>query len=211
MTAVGRAIAQHDPNLSRISTGWLMHYHFVAPHHLGPLYWGHLVLNVLRSGTVLTSETLAAEIDAFVREREHQELADRTLRSSASVFLATYSSPVGLGNLGLLSTTGGTANTFAVGVPVEVPWQVVAYVLADFWEGVWGDRNQVPYSDIMAADGPAALLLLDSGTMGMHLTRMRQEHLIEVHRVARPWTVARNWKSKDTLLEAVYADADTDA
>jgi hypothetical protein len=113
--------------------------------------------------------------------------------------------------LGDLNVLHKGSDSFTVEKPVEVPWQVVAYVLADFWEGVWGDRNQVPYSDIMAADGPAALLLLDSGTMGMHLTRMRQEHLIEVHRVARPWTVARNWKSKDTLLEAVYADADTDA
>jgi hypothetical protein len=206
LTPFGNAVLAHDPNLDSPTTLWLLHYHLVAPHHTAPAYWRHLVLNSLRLGVTITSENLAQDIGAFQRSIDSKEFAEGTLRSSASVFLSAYSQESALGGLGILQKIQDNTNSYVMGTLTEVPWRAVAYALADFWEGVWGDRNQIPYSDVMATDGPTALLLLDSGTMGQHLTRMRQENLIEVQRVARPWTAARNWKSKNDLLETLYDD-----
>jgi len=196
---------EKDHFLSSAKTEWLIHYHMCAPHCAGPGFWGDIVRkHFIALGEPLDFELIVQDINTYITEFENKEINYNTVKSSANIFLKAYSELDGLGGLEILREE--QPQTYLVGTPVEIPWRVMAYVLADFWEANWGPTLSVPHAQLNGNDGPAVLMLLNSGQMGQLLKPMQEAGLVEVNRVTRPWTVVRKWPSKDALLEAVYAD-----
>lgn len=193
---------KHDPGLSQMASHWVMHYHMSSPHRCGPAFWHHLVTNFLIPGNQLSSPSVANEIGRFVREEEGEAAKQDTLRSTATIFLGTYSKKDSLGGLGFLESTS-TAE-YLVNEPEPPSSNVFAYVLADYWEGIWGTRTGVNLNELTEQGGPASLLLLGSGETNYYLSEMQQAGLVEVQRRVPPYMVVRLWDSADKLLERLY-------
>src|SRR5437870_2948365 len=136
----GKLAYQHNPGLSSVSTQWIMHYHMVAPHRSGPAFWNHLVLNCLRPGDTLTSQSLAHEIGQFIEQDEGRQIEMDTLKKTATAFLGTYSKADALGSLGLLEPTEDK-KAYQVAEPASLDAAVFAYALADYWQSIWQNRN----------------------------------------------------------------------
>lgn len=204
LTPFGSLVLGADPSAGSLSTLWLIHYHLSAPHLAGPTFWSRLVTRYFSSGAItLDSNKLIEDLIQHILDVENKAISPDTARSTVNVFLKAYSEYDGLGGLGILDEAG--MQTYLVGTPVEIPWRVMAYILADFWEANW-QQLSVPYAQINGDNGPAPLMLVNSGQMSQLMKPMQEAGLLEVSKVTRPWTVLRKWNSKDELLEAVYTD-----
>lgn len=166
---------------------------------------------------VFDSNTLLKATAKFLEESEGKDIIESTIKSSVNVFLRAYLEMDGFGKLNILKEPDflndedkSATQQYQLGTPEEIPWRAFAYILADFWEANWGLTLSVPYADLGNEAGPGALLFLNSGQIGSLLRPMQEAGLVEVSRVARPWTVLRKWQSKEALLEAVYADDNTE-
>ncbi len=175
-----------------------------APHRTGPAFWHHLVTTQLHLGDELSSRQVAESIREFSLQAGEKELKFETYQQAATIFLGTYSSPDGLGDLGILKRGEGPA-VYKVTQPELPAPEVVAYVVADYWEGVWPTLLSIDFSQLTGAEGPAALLLMRSGDMFEMLRKMQADHLILLERATRPWKVKRLWGDTHELLERVFA------
>jgi hypothetical protein len=197
LTRFGEAVRAHDPDLRRSETLWLMHYHLSAPHGPGPKFWHKLVSRHFRPGEELQTAALAKEIANFAKEQTGREVAARTCRSSASVFLSTYTKLDGLGRLGLIEKPndgriGG--GRYRVLAPEPPPIWALAYALADYWEGNYAGQVGVNLSDLAAEHGFAGLFMLGTSTFGSILAHLQRENVLEVHRIAPPYQIVRRWE-----------------
>ena len=201
-TPFGRAVYKCDPGFSEVATQWLLHYHMAAPHRSGPGFWGHLTRSALRPGNELSLNSIENEINDYLTNSTGQSLAARTLNTTASVFLATYHKPDALSGLGILQAAGD--KKFLVNEPEPPGMNVFAYVLADYWNGVWEGRNGINLNELSEVGGPASLLLLGSGETNFFLSEMQQAGLVEVQRKVPPYMAVRLWNNADQLLERLY-------
>lgn len=202
LTRFGHLVHRHDPHFQEISTAWICHYNMSAPHRNGPSFWSYLWQHATYWGDTLSAATLAEKLQSHASEETEKIFSLDTYTVAARSFLTCYGNSEGLGRLNLLQK--GYDDAYTVEPPIPVDWKVAAYVLADYWSGVWGDTTVVPYPDIMAPGGPASLLRRNTGDMGLLLRPMQEAGLLQISRVARPWTVARAWSDPGELLEAVY-------
>ena len=45
LTQFGKYVVENDPQLNKLSTLWLMHYHISNSQGMGPLFWNYLINN----------------------------------------------------------------------------------------------------------------------------------------------------------------------
>lgn len=202
-TCFGRIANVHDGTLGGINTQWLMHYHLSSPHGAGPRYWGHVVSNCFRLGDYLDRQCLSTELEVFLAASERKPPGKNTVDAAATTFLGTYSKDDALGPLGILVAQG---NRYLVSESEEPSLAVFAYVLADYWDGMWPGRKTVNLEAITSEpEGPASLLLLGTGQANRLLRAMQDEGWVQVQRRAAPYTVVRSWEDSAPFLERVYA------
>ena len=205
LSSFGRLALDHDSLLSDPATLWVMHYNLAADHLSGPPFWHDLVLRYFAPGMELTPEQIANDIGCSVASREAKELASRTLRSTATIFLGTYAKSDALGGLGILQLL--KSSCYITCRPCVPSMWVVAYVVADYWRAHWGDRATVNLSAMTEPGGPASLLLLSSGDMNALLREMQNQQLVQIQRRVPPYQVVRLWDSPESILEHLYDSA----
>ena len=199
LTPIGRVIAEQDMDMGNVETQWLLHDTFAAPYRSGPAFWWPLLCGL--RGMAEFSSADACAVLKEVLGATAEQMALRTLRTTATVCLGTYTKDEGLGRLCIFSNDG---TTFRAAVPEQPPPSVVAFAVADFWDHAWPGRASVNLSSLNEPGGPASLLLMNSGEMSDALREMQNAGLVEVHRVAPPYQVFRLWEDSTKLLERVY-------
>jgi hypothetical protein len=205
LTRLGEAIYARDPSLSEVWTIWLMHYHLSAPHGPGPAFWHNAVATRLRLGEEIEPSQLAFEITAFVRAATGKELAHRTASAAATVFLGSYLKSDALGKLRVLRLLGDkTSRRYCVIPPDPAPPSVIAYALADFWEARFGAALTVSESEICETSCFGDLFFVSRDDLRRLLEEFQRGGLLEIHRVAPPYQVARLWATKQDLVEGLF-------
>lgn len=205
LTPFGETVCQHDPHLTQPATLWLMHYHLSAPHGPGPAFWSHLVTRCLPFGEEIAARELASEINRFVQQQgEARPLQERTIRSSATVFIRTYTKSDGLASLGLLEEGRGRDRNVTVADPQSPPPSAVACALADYWSFHHGDQVTLRVSELAKGDGFARVMWMDPRLLDNTLEALRLKGVLDLYRVAPPYEVVRLWSSNDELLSRLY-------
>lgn len=205
-TPLGRAVYERDPHLQDERTLWLMHYHLSAPHGPGPAFWSHLVCHGLPYAEQLTTGAIRNRLAAFLRGASgDRTLAERTVDSTAAVFVGTYIKPEALGRLGFLSVAGSADDKrVTVNEPKSPPVGVVAYALADFWGAQYSDQVTMDLGILFQEHGFARILWTAPNLLEKGLEELRRRGIVDIHRVAPPYQVTRRWTSKNELLSLLY-------
>jgi len=207
-TPFGAMVSMNDPDLSCPATQWLIHYFLSANYHAGPGFWCWLVEKALNGAASITTQDVAAQIEAYLLETGDRALARNTLTSTAGVFVGTYTKSDALGSLGVLAECPEASNgtrVFSVGANLSIPSvPVVAYVIADYWDNEWTGRTSVNLGWMSDPGGPGSLLLMNSGEIGDALREMQNAGLVELQRRQAPYQVFRTWADTNELLERIY-------
>jgi hypothetical protein len=204
-TLFGELVASHDTNLTLLQTQWLMHYFLSAPHHGGPVFWAHTVTTAVRVGETLDRQYVSSAIEEYLSQAGAGSIGKSTIDEAATAFIGTYWKEDALGPLGILSPVQGSRNLYSVNEPEEPNSSVFAYVLADYWDGMWPGRKTVNLEAVTSElGGPASLLLLGTGQANRLLRSMQEQGWVQVQRRAAPYTVVRLWEDSSVFLERLY-------
>ena len=202
LTALGRVALARDPALSSAATLWAMHYHMSAPQGPGPCFWNYLISTILRPGDEIETARLAEGLDQYVTKNEQREIAGKTLKATASVFLGTYSKSDALGPLGILEQVH--VGRYLAKEPEPPSLWAFAYALANFWQANWGAATGVNVSRVSEAGGPGSLLLMGSGSVNRYLGELQAAGFAVVQRRRPPFQLNRNWPDPAVFLERLY-------
>ncbi|MBP8972349.1 MAG: DUF4007 family protein [Anaerolineae bacterium] len=202
LTPFGRYALAHDPMLEQPGTQWLMHYYLSAPHGPGPAFWHDLVASDFYVGREFGADQIARHIAAFLEQTEGRTLVERTVRSTATVFLGTYTKPDGLGKLGIVTALDG--QHYRVTEPVSPPVWAVAYALLDYWAAHYEERLTVSLDSLTEPGGFISLFLMGQQEFGEVLRTLQAEHYVEVYRTAPPYQVVLLRCDSEHLLKKLY-------
>jgi hypothetical protein len=201
LTTFGRFAAQHDPALEKSATQWLLHYHLAAPH--GPTaFWHYLVNKQFLAGNTFTPDDLVADLAEFLKEKAGKTPAPRSLRSTVTVFTGTYLKTDGLGRLGLLEETA--KETYRVPATESPPLWALGYALADYWSAHYDGRLTVNLDDLTQGDF-AAVFLLGEERLTQLLLHLKQEGMLDLYRISRPYQAVLLQPSPEYALQKMYA------
>ncbi len=193
---------QFDPLLEQTSTQWLIHYHLSAPLGPGPSFWHELVKTRFRSGDEFSAQEIADQISEFFEREEGKPLAARSARSTATIFLGTYTRPDSLGNLGLLEAV--SADRYRVLDPEPPATWVIAFALLHWWESLYKEQVTLNLNDLYGDQGITHLLMIGKGRLNNSLEEMQQEGLLELYRIAPPYQVVLLRRDEDFILRKLY-------
>lgn len=205
LTPFGELVCRQDLHLMHQDTLWLMHYHLSAPHGPGPAFWTHLVTKFLPFGKDVCGADVAQEIARFQESQAHNvNVKDRAVRSTATVFLGTYTKSDGLGRLGLIKTVSGRSGFVRVSESQSAPVDVVAVALADYWAAHFGEQITVSLDELARDDGFARVMWMSNRQLDEVLMSLKRENIVDLYRVAPPYQVVRRWSNNDELLARLY-------
>lgn len=202
LTPFGRYALAHDPMLEQPGTQWLMHYYLSAPHGPGPAFWHDLVASEFYVGREFGADQIARRIAGFVEQTEGRTLVERTVRSTATIFLGTYTKPDGLGKLGIV--TALDSQRYLVTEPVSPPAWAVAYALLDYWLAHYEGRLTVSLDSLTEPGGFMSLFLMGQQAFGEVLRALQAERYVEVYRTAPPYQVVLLRRDTEPLLQKLY-------
>lgn len=204
LTAFGKFAHQHDSLLEQEGTQWLIHYHLSAPQGPGPAFWHELVMTRFRSGNEFTTSEIAEQIGQFFQRTEGEPLAERSARSTATVFIGTYTKPDGLGNLKILQGIG--EDRYRVNDDLDPPsaW-AVAYAILDCWEARFQGRKTINLDELTDENGVSNLFMIGAGKIATVLQKMQMEGFVDLFRVAPPYQVVLLRPDTKAILEKLYA------
>lgn len=205
LTPLGEAVCLHDPNLENPTTLWVMHYHLSAPNGPGPAFWSHLVTKYLALGKDVYRADVAQEISRFqVSQVGKADVKERTARSTATVFLGTYTKSDALGHLGLIRIISERDGYLQISESQSPPSGVVAFALADHWATHFGEQITVSLSELARDDGFARVMWMNYRQLDEVLIALKRENIVDLYRVAPPYQVVRQWSNKGELLARLY-------
>lgn len=200
LTRFGRFAAEHDPALEKPGTQWLLHYHLAAPH--GPTaFWHRLVTRRFLPGNTFTAADLTADLTDFLRREAAKDPAPRSVRSTVTIFIGTYLKSDGLNRLNLLVEQ--EQETYRVPTPSAPPLWALGYALAEYWQTHYGQRLTVNLADL-TGENFAGLFLLGEGAFTDLLVQLKQEGILDLHRVAHPYQVVLLQPEPEFALERLY-------
>jgi len=200
LTVLGRFVVRHDPALEKAGTQWLLHYHLAAPH--GPTaFWHYLVRTRFVPGNTFTAADLTADLTAFLQQEAGKTPVPDSLRSTVTVFTGTYLKADGLGRLGLLEEIA--AKTYRVPAAEAPPLWAFGYALAEYWHAHYGERLTINLDDLIQGD-LAAVFLLGEERLSQLLLQLKQEGMIDLYRISRPYQVVLLQPSLEYALQKMY-------
>ena len=200
LTVFGRYVADFDPTLDKPATQWLLHYHLAAPH--GPTaFWHHLVRKRFLPGNTFTTDDLIADLTGFLSDAAGKAPVPRSIRSTVTIFTGTYLKMDGLGQIGLLEESG--PNTYRVPAANPPPLWSLGYALAEYWHAHYGERLTINLDDLTQGDFAAVFLLGKEGLTQL-LIQLKQEGMLDLYRIARPYQVVLLQPSLEYALQKMY-------
>ena len=202
LTPLGEFILVHDASLSLPATQWLMHYHLSAPQGPGPRFWHDLTLRLPELDSTFGSVELTAEVRQSVVTEQGRALADRSLKTCASIFANSYTKADGLGALGVLQDSDGGGYQFSD--PAAVPPGVLAYALSHYWAPQFGHVQTRNLSDLSEPGGFGSLFFMGQFALNRALRGLAGQGILELWMQAPPHQVTRP-PAPEKLLEGIYA------
>lgn len=200
LSIFGHFVVRLDPALEKPATQWLLHYHLAAPHR-PTAFWHYLVCKRFLPGNTFTADDLIADLTEFLNDAAGKVPAWRSIRSTVTIFTGTYTKMDGLGQLGLLTeTVPNTYHVPAVGVP---PLWAVGYALAEYWRERYGERLTINLDDLIQSDF-AAVFLLGEERLTEFLIQLKQEGMLDLYRISRPYQVVLLQPSLEYALQKIY-------
>jgi hypothetical protein len=200
LTELGRFVAQYDSKLERTATQWLMHYHLCVPHG-STAFWHFLVRQRFVSGNVFSADDLLADLSGFLAVETGKVPAPRSMRSTVTIFTGTYLKSDGLRRLGLLEEdSDATYRVPAVDSP-EI-W-ALGYALADYWSANYNGRLTINLDDLVHGDF-AAIFLLGEDRLMQLLLQLKQEGMVDLYRISRPYQIVLLQPSIEYALQKLY-------
>ncbi len=200
LTVFGRFVAQHDPTLEKVSTQWLLHYHLAAPH--GPTaFWNYLVRTRFVPGNIFTAADLIADLTAFLQQEAGKNPAPDSVRSTITVFLGTYLKTDGLGRLGLVEEIN--TKTYRVLSTDAPPLWALGYALSEYWRAHYDERLTINLDDLSQGDFASIFLLGEEGLTRL-LLQLKQEGMLDLYRISRPYQVVLLQPSLEYALQKMY-------
>jgi hypothetical protein len=200
----GKKVFINDLLLEQNISQWLMHYHLSAPLGPGPAFWHELVKTRFRSGDEFTTQEIADQIGEFFEREEGKSLAKRSARSTATIFLGTYTRPDGLGNLGLLEEI--SPERYRVLDPDPPSTWVTAFALLHWWKSLFNEQVTLNLNDLYGEQGLTHILMIGRGRLNNLLDEMQQEGILEVYRTASPYQVVLLRREEETILRKIYGN-----
>lgn len=198
----GEKVLSSDLLLAQNSTQWLMHYHLSAPLGPGPLFWHELVKTRFRSGDEFTTQEIAEQIGEIFEREEGKPLAERSARSTATIFLGTYSRSDALGNLGLIKEV--EPGRFRVMDPDSPSTWVVGFALLHWWERLYSKQVTINLNDLYGDQGLTHILMIGKGRLNTALEELQDEGFVELYRIAPPYQVVLLRRDEEALLRKIY-------
>ncbi|WP_448544105.1 DUF4007 family protein [Roseiflexus sp.] len=200
LTSFGRFVAQYDPAMSHPSTQWLIHYHLAKPHS-PTAFWSHLVIKRFIPGNTFTNEDLANDITKFLQEHADNIHSTRSIRSTTTVFIGTYLKQDGLGNLRLLQEQA--ANTYLVLIPETPSKWVIGCALVEYWGVHYKGRLTINLDDLIEKKF-AGVFLLGEERLTDLLLQLKQEGMIDLYRISRPYQIVLLQPDCEYVLQKIY-------
>ncbi len=200
LTPFGSFVVQHDPGMEKLVTQWLMHYHLAAPH--GPTaFWHHLVARRFLSGNTFRAGDLTADLTEFLRQETGKTPAPRSIRSTVTVFTGTYLKSDGLNRLGILQKTD--EEEYYVPFISPPPSWALGFALVDFWQANYGSRLTINLDDLVNNFAP--LFLLGESGLSQLLVQLKQDGLLDLYRISRPYQVVLLQPNPQYVLDRLFA------
>jgi len=165
-----------------------MHYHLCAGQGPGLQFWHALFSSEALLNRTFTRDDVIAQIRLSTEADSGQVLAKRSVDSSATIFLGSYTKSDALGPLGLLREDGGL---YSLEEPDEVPLWALAYALSHHWTQNFSERNVTALADLWEGGAFARLFGLGEFSFKRRLRRLAAAGVLEMWQVAPPHQVTR--------------------
>lgn len=223
LSAVGKLVWQHDENLIKPTTDWLMHFYLSlgtqghktykgiaptlapTPHAIADWGgWTYFVYEFLPQYPTFTlSQLVQHSASVFTQETE------KRLTENFKILLKTYSLPPNRSELSPLRSTQFltlAADQFSAGQPNLPSPYLVGYFLAQLWQRDFGTATSVLSTDIFQQRlGLAAVLGISAEKLQTCLNQLETHAIIEQRRTVSPSQIIRRWDDSLTLLNKAFS------
>lgn len=204
LTPFGQTVMMRDPDLMRVETQWLMHYFLSAPNGPGPAFWNALISTSIRIGQTIRRTDIATAIAQHLQNSSEKLLGNRTLESTATVFLGSYEKSDALGKLGVLAGSEEGSGAYEVSQPESPPIWVIGCALADYWEASSAGASELLLKDLGRSGGFAGLFFMGTGMLGAILSDLQSAGVLAIKRDAPPFVVTRLWRDGGEMIKHLY-------
>lgn len=200
LTLFGRFVTEFDPQMEKLGTQWMLHYHLSAPHS-PTAFWHYLVTQWFIPGNTFTAEQLVEDLNRFLYNNTGKSPVPRSVCSTITIFTGTYLKSDGLKRLGLLEET--EKGTYSVPWVTPPPVWALGYALAEYWQTHYGDRLTINLDDITGKNFAGLFLLGEEGLTRL-LIELKREGMIDLYRIAHPYQVVLLQPNLESVLERIY-------
>ncbi|MDD2942827.1 MAG: DUF4007 family protein [bacterium] len=198
---LGKFAFNSDQLLDHIGTIWLMHYHLSAPHGPGPTFWNDLVVNRFFTNSIFSGDEISEQIGNFIWKTENKILSERSVRSTATIFLGSYTKPEGLGKLRILEITG--SGRYQVRNAIPAPIWAVGYALLDYWQSHYPGRITIGLDTLHDSEF-MKLFMLGKADLEAVLLALQEAKYIEFYRSVQPYQIVLLRQDSEPLLKRLY-------
>lgn len=203
LTTFGSTVILFDPNLTNISTQWLMHYYLSAPHGPGPLFWHQVVKALFTPERSFSKREIEERIKASLRT-EGKELAEESVQDTANAFIGSYLRLEGLANLNVFQQAG--ENQYITQNPVPVnPW-VMAVALIDYWQAQFPGQRQVNIDDLIDGNDFTRIFMCGTRRMNRLLDAMQAEGYLDLYYASPPYGAVLLRTDTQDLFQKIYTN-----
>lgn len=185
-TNFGKIAVEFDPTLSKDKSMWLMHYHMSSPYGPGPEFWSELIRKFFITGNHFDKSEIREQIAMFYWEKNSKILSNKSIISTASIFLSSYIDNDGLGHLNILEEIA--EENYLVKQPNFRHPMVLAYALCHFWENEYPGNVSVTLDRLLESDLPK-LFFLSKEDFEARLDELKAIGFLDIYRTAQPYQV----------------------
>lgn len=143
LSAFGRIVAAHDPDLVRPGTLWLIHYFLASEQAERSEVWYHCFNGFVYPGMSFLREGLRDFVERNLPESPTNKAG---IENDTKELVKTYNQLSALGGLGLI--TRQADKTLVAGMHTPPEPMIVAYVLFDMWQRRYNMTNTLRLSQL---------------------------------------------------------------